>query len=92
MALVSKDKLPAKRRRGRYAKEFRRDVCAPVLDQHRSVADVAKELSLVEQTVYLWLRQERIDRGEQEGLSSSEREELVQLRKENRQLRQSATY
>jgi len=63
-----------------------------VLDQHRSVADVAKELDLVEQTVYLWLRQERIDRGEQEGLSSTEREELVQLRKENRQLRQSATY
>jgi transposase len=52
------------------------------------VADVAKELGLVEQTVYLWLRQERVDRGEQEGLSSSEREELAQLRKENRQLRQ----
>ena len=82
MAVVTKHKPPAKRRRGRYAKEFRRDVCALVLDQHRSVADVAQELGLVEQTVYVWLRQERIDRGEQEGLPSSERQELVQLRKE----------
>ena len=88
MAVVSKDKPPAKRRRGRYTKEFRRDVCALVIDQRRSVADVATELGLVEQTVYLWLRQERVDRGEQEGLSSTEREELAQLRKENRQLRQ----
>jgi transposase-like protein len=53
MAVVSKDKPPAKRRRGRCTKEFRRDVCALVLDQHRSVADVAKELGLVEQTMYL---------------------------------------
>jgi transposase len=40
----------------------------------------------VEQTVYLWLRQERIDRGEQEGLSSDEREELAQLRREVKRL------
>jgi len=86
MALVTKEKPPAKRRRGRYPKEFRKDVAALVLDQKRSVAEVAKELGLVEQTVYLWLRQERIDRGEQEGLSSDEREELAQLRREVKRL------
>jgi transposase-like protein len=35
----------------RYPSEFRRDVAALVLDRHRSVADVAKELDVVEQTV-----------------------------------------
>lgn len=89
MAVVTtKDKPPAKRHRGRYPKEFRRDVAALVIDQHRSIADVAKELSLVPQTVYLWVRQERVDRGEREGLSTDEREELARLRKEVRQLRQ----
>ena len=36
------------RRRGRYPREFRRDVAALVIDQNRTIADVAKELDLVE--------------------------------------------
>jgi transposase len=83
-----KEKPEPVRRRGRYPKEYRRDVCALVLDQKRSVASVAKELGIAEQTIYLWLRQERIDRGEREGLTMSEREELDHLRKEVRHLRQ----
>jgi transposase len=88
MPAVSHDKPTPVRRRGPYPKEFRRDVCALVLDQHRTVTDVARELNLVEQTIYLWLGQERIERGEREGLTMSEREELEHLRKENRNLRQ----
>jgi transposase-like protein len=88
MPTVTEDKPNETRRRGRYPKEFRRDVCALVLDQKRSVADVARELDLVEQTLYNWLRQERIDRGEREGLTTEERQELARLRRENRQLRQ----
>ncbi|MGO9343407.1 MAG: transposase [Acidimicrobiales bacterium] len=83
-----KEKPEPVRRRGRYSKEYRRDVCALVLDQKRSVASVAKELGIAEQTIYMWLRQERIDRGEREGLTMSEREELDHLRKEVRHLRQ----
>ena len=86
MAVVTKDKPPAKRRRGRYPKEFRRDVCALVLDQRRSVADVSAELGLVEQTVYNWVRQERVDRGEREGLSTEERDEVTRLRREVKRL------
>jgi transposase len=73
---------------GSHPKQYRRDVCALVLDQKRSVASVAKELGMAEQTIYLWLRQERIDRGEQEGLSTSERDEPNALRKETRKLRE----
>ena len=83
-----KEKPEPVRRRGRYPKQYRLDVCALVLDQKRSVASIAKELGIAEQTIYLWLRQERIDRGEREGLTMSEREELDHLRKEVRHLRQ----
>jgi transposase-like protein len=67
MAIVTEE--PTRRRRGRYPREFRRDVAALVIDQRRTVADVARELDLVEQTVSNWVRQERIDRGQREGLS-----------------------
>jgi transposase-like protein len=83
---VTEEKPTPVRRRRRYPKEFRRDVCALVLDQKRSVADVARELGLVEQTVYTWVRQEKIDRGEAEGLTSEEREELARLRREVKRL------
>jgi transposase-like protein len=87
MPTVTEKKPEPARRRGRYPKEFRRDVAALVLDQHRTVADVAREMELVEQTVGNWVRQERVDRGERDGLTTEEREELAKLRRENRQLR-----
>ena len=65
------------RRRGNYPKEFRKDAAALVIDQRRTVSDVAKELGLVEQTLGNWVRQERINRGEREGLSSEDREEMA---------------
>ncbi len=74
------------RRKGRYPKEFRRDAAALVIDQHRTVADVARELGLVEQTLGNWVRQERVDRGEREGLSTEEREEMARLRREVKRL------
>jgi transposase-like protein len=85
--MVTEAKPEPTRRRGRYPKEFRRDVASLVIDQKRTTADVARELGLVEQTVGNWVRQERIDRGERDGLSTEEREELARLRRENRQLR-----
>jgi transposase len=47
---------------------------------------VARELGVVEQTLGNWVRQERIDRGEREGLSTGEREENVRLRREVKRL------
>jgi transposase len=40
------------------------------------------------ETLRKWLRQEEIDAGNREGLSTSEREELQRLRRENRILRE----
>ena len=67
------------RRRGMYPEEFRRGVVALGLDQHRTIADVSKELDLVEQPVGNWVRQEKLDRDEREGLTREERDRLDKL-------------
>ena len=75
-------------RRARYPLEFRRDVACLVLDQHRTIADVAREFELVDQTVGNWVRAERIERGQREGLTREEREENAQLHREVKRLTQ----
>src|SRR5271157_1207756 len=86
MPAVTEEKPTPARRRGRYPKEFRRDAAALVIDQHRTIADVARELDVVEQTLGNWVRQERIDRGEREGTTTEMREENVRLRREVKRL------
>ncbi len=86
MPAVTDEKPTPARRRGRYPKEFRRDAAALVIDQHRTIADVARELDVVEQTLGTWVRQERIDRGEREGTTTEMREENVRLRREVKRL------
>ena len=73
-------------RRPRYSPEFKADAVALVIEGERTIADVAKSLGLVEQTLGNWVRQARIDRGEKPGLTSDERAELARLRRENAQL------
>lgn len=77
---------PRPRGQRRYPKEFRRDAAALVIEQQRTIADVARELGVVEQTLGNWVRQARIDLGEREGLSTEEREELARLRREVKRL------
>ena len=50
----------------------------------RSVAEVARELDLTETAVRRWVHQAEIDAGQRPGLTSSEHEELIRLRKENK--------
>ena len=87
MAVMDTEPKRPAGRRSRYPKEFRRDAAALVIDQHRTIVDVAKELGVVEQTLGNWVRQERVDRGEKEGLSSTDRAEIARLQRENKQLR-----
>ena len=86
MPVVTEDQPTPARRRGRYPKEFRRDAAALVIDQKRTVADVARELGVVDQTLGNWVRQERIDRGEREGTSTEVREENARLKREVKRL------
>ena len=61
-------------------------MAAVVIDQGRTIADVARELGVVEQTLGNWVCQERIDRGEREGTTTEMREENARLRREVKRL------
>ena len=67
------------------APEFRRQVVDRVR-AGRSVTGVALDVDVSEATLYRWLAQDRIDRGEREGLRSAESLELAQARRRIREL------
>lgn len=70
-----------------FSDEFKRDAVSMVLDEHNKIVDVADRLGIGEGTLGNWVRQERTDRGERAGMTTSERAELAELRKENARLR-----
>ena len=52
----------------------------------RSVAQIAKEIGVSDNSLMNWLKQTEVDAGEPEGLTTEERQELRKLRKEVRVL------
>ena len=76
------------RRRRSFSKAFKAEVVELVRTSGKSVPEVCRDLDLTETAVRAWVRQAEIDDGQREGLITSEREELAQLRKENRVLRE----
>jgi transposase len=73
--------------RRRFTTEYKVEAAHRVIDSDRSVAEVARDLSLNEATLYAWVRDERrrIDAAKGTGtepLSGAERAELVRLRKQ----------
>ena len=77
---------PGRTRRS-FSREFKADAVALVLDEGRSIASVARALGIGATNLGNWVRQARVDRGEREGLTTSERAELARLRREVTQLR-----
>ena len=73
---------PQRTRRG-FTKEFKRDAVELVRSTGRPIAVAARELGIYDSTLGNWVRQDRIDRGEREGLTSEERARLQQLEAEN---------
>lgn len=68
-----------------YSGEFRRRVLG-LLDAGRTVTDVATDLGISQQTIYIWRRQQRVDAGLEPGLASTERQELTVARRRIREL------
>jgi len=85
METVAK-KRPRPRRQ--FAPEFKAEIVERCLAGDRSVAQVAHDFDLVESAVRRWVDQAEVDAGQRTGLATSEREELSQLRRENRRLRE----
>jgi transposase-like protein len=63
-----------------YPPEFRRKVL-DLLRAGRKVAQIAEDLQISDQCIYLWRRQELIDCGQMPGVTSADQAELVAARK-----------
>ena len=74
-------------RPSKFPPEFRRDAVAMVLDERRSIAEVARATGMNPGTLGNWVGLERIERGDRNGLTVDERADLAGLRAENAQLR-----
>jgi transposase len=73
----------------RYPEEFKAEAIQLARSSpDRSIRQLAYELGIADQTLRNWIKQAEIDRGEREGFSTQEREELRRLRRENRLLRE----
>jgi transposase len=70
-----------------YPPEFREEAVR-LLRAGREPGELGRELGVSGQTLRNWLHQDEVDVGRRPGLTSSEREELFRLRKENRRLRE----
>jgi transposase len=71
-----------------YPSEFRREAVAMVRSG-RKVSEVAEVLGVTEQSLRNWVKQEALDRRERDdGLTSAEREELRDLRRQVKRLEQ----
>ncbi|WP_406350890.1 IS3 family transposase [Streptomyces sp. NBC_01635] len=75
------------RTRPAYPPEFRRQI-VELVRAGRSPEELAKEFEPSAQTIRTWANQDRMDTGERPGLTSDEKEELAQLRREVKQLRE----
>ena len=70
----------------KFPPEFKRDVVAVARRGDLSVAEVAVDFGIAEETVRRWMRQADIDDGIKDGLTTAEQEEVVRLRRANRRL------
>lgn len=71
-----------------YTEEFKAEAVRLARESGRPVRQIARELGVAYESLRKWVRQSDIERGEREGLTLSEREELQRLRRENLTLRQ----
>ena len=77
-----------KRPRRSFSEQFKTETVALVRTSGKSVAEVCRDLDLTETAVRRWVAQADVDAGRREGLTTAGREELAQLRKEVRVLRE----
>jgi transposase len=57
--------------------------------QWEAICSIAGKIGCTPETLRRWVRQAEIDHGERAGLSTSERERLKMLERENRELKRS---
>jgi transposase len=71
--------MPETRRK--YDREFKAGAVRIVRETGRPIAEIARELGIHDGTLGNWVKKERIERGEAEGLSVDDHADLARLRK-----------
>ena len=88
MARMATQQDRAKRARRQFTDEFKAGAVRLVLDDGKTIAEVARDLDLTPSSLAGWVKQARADRsGGKTGLTTDERAELAKLRKENGELK-----
>ncbi len=58
-------------------------------ERHGVITRIARQLDIGPETLRTWVRQAEIDNGDRPGLATDERARIVELEKENRELRRA---
>ena len=69
-----------------FTPEFKAEVVALARRGDRSINEICRDMDLVESAVRRWVDQAEVDEGRRAGMTSSEHEEIVALRKRVRVL------
>lgn len=76
------------RTRPPYPPEFRDEAVKLARSSEKPLYELARDFGVSTETLRNWLRQQQIDTGKREGVTTDEREELRRLRKENKVLKE----
>lgn len=86
MALTGVHMAPRARRT--FGAEFKAETVELIRSSGKTIGQVCRDLDLTETAVRRWVQQAEIDAGERPGLTTAERAELAELRREVRVLRE----
>jgi transposase len=76
------------RTRPLYPPEFKAEALKLARSSEKPLSELARDLGVSIGTLRNWLKQQHIDAGKRDGLTTDEREELRRLRKENKVLKE----
>ena len=81
----------ARRERRKFTDEFKAEVVALVRSSGKSIGQISRDLDLTETAVREWVKRAEVDGGVRDGLTTSAREEIDQLRRQVRVLEEERT-